>query len=211
MKTPLDKFRPRPDKRLLFFQGFLKKPQQVGSIIPSSRFMERRLVQTIDFTNTRTIVELGTGTGGTTKALLRAMPVDAKLLGMELSPEFIKVLDNIHDARLIPFCGDAEDIANALSKNNLGAPDVVLSGIPFSTMSRKKGLAIVRAIYDVLAPGGRFIAYQFHNRVRELGTQVFGRPKIDMELLNIPPMRVYRWEKSGETAGDPELIRAAGK
>lgn len=195
MKSTFSKLRPRPDKRLLFFQGFLKRPQEVGSIIPSSRFMERRLVQTIDFTNTRVIVELGTGTGGTTKALLRAMPSGAKLLGVEVNPDFIKVLNNIDDPRLIPYCGDAESISNALRENGLSAPDVVLSGIPFSTMSRDKGLAIVEAVYRVLAPGGRFIAYQFHNRVRSLGTQVFGRPKVYMELLNIPPMRVYRWEK----------------
>ena len=200
MRTTLSKLRPRPDKRLLFFQGFLKRPQQVGSIIPSSRFMERRLVQTIDFTNTRVIVELGTGTGGTTKALLRAMPAGAKLLGVEVNPDFIKELHNIDDARLIPHCGDAESIAHALNVNGLGAPDVVISGIPFSTMSREKGLAIVQAVYRVLAPGGRFIAYQFHSRVRSLGTQVFGRPKIYMELLNIPPMRVYRWHKPIQTS-----------
>ncbi len=170
--------------------------------------MERRLVQTIDFTNTRTIVELGTGTGGTTKALLRAMPANTKLLGMEVNPDFIKVLNNIDDDRLIAYCGDAEDISDAITQNNLSAPDVVLSGIPFSTMSREKGLAIVQAIYDALAPGGRFIAYQFHNRVRSLGTQVFGRPKIDMELLNIPPMRVYRWEKPASTNMTYEAIPA---
>jgi len=172
--------------------------------------MERRLVQTIDFTNTRTIVELGTGTGGTTRALLRAMPATTKLLGMEVNPDFIKVLENINDDRLISFCGDAENISQALQDNGLNAPDVVLSGIPFSTMSREKGLAIVQAVYNVLAPGGRFIAYQFHNRVRSLGTQVFGRPKVYMELLNIPPMRVYRWEKTLNGAGETKIAEAAG-
>ena len=35
----------QPDKRLAFFQGFLQRPREVGSIIPSSRFLERRIVR----------------------------------------------------------------------------------------------------------------------------------------------------------------------
>jgi hypothetical protein len=31
--------------------------------------------------------------------------------------------------------------------------------------------------------------------VEEYGTEVFGRASVQTELLNVPPMRVYRWEK----------------
>ena len=62
----IDKLRPQPDDRLAFFQGFLKKPGQVGSIIPSSRFLERRIVRAAGIERARLVVELGPGTGGTT-------------------------------------------------------------------------------------------------------------------------------------------------
>jgi hypothetical protein len=31
--------------------------------------------------------------------------------------------------------------------------------------------------------------------VKILGSEVFGPAQTDMVLLNVPPMRVYRWEK----------------
>ena len=63
----IDKLRPQPDDRLAFFHGFLKKPGQVGSIIPSSRFLERRIVRAAGIQRARLVVELGPGTGGTTR------------------------------------------------------------------------------------------------------------------------------------------------
>ena len=41
--SALSRLRPQEDNRLAFFQGFLKRPREVGSIIPSSRFLERRI------------------------------------------------------------------------------------------------------------------------------------------------------------------------
>ena len=72
--------RPQPDSRFAFLQGFLKRPREVGSIIPSSRFLERRIVRSAGVEDTGIIVELGPGTGGTTRALLRAMKPTSKLL-----------------------------------------------------------------------------------------------------------------------------------
>ena len=77
------KTRPRtgsPDDRLEFLRGFLTKPKEVGSIIPSSRFLERRIIRCADVSHAKVVVELGPGTGGTTRALLRAMAPDARLV-----------------------------------------------------------------------------------------------------------------------------------
>ena len=62
------------DGRLVFIQEFLKHPLQIGSIIPSSRFLERRIVAAAGIASANVVVELGSGTGGITRALLRAMP-----------------------------------------------------------------------------------------------------------------------------------------
>ena len=186
-----------PDKRLAFFQGFLREPQQVGSVIPSSRFLERRLVKISAVRHARTVVELGPGTGGTTHALLRALPAEAKLLAIEIDPRFAAMLRaEITDTRFIAHAGSAEDIAGSLSAYGLPAPEVVISGIPFSTMPARVGENILRAVWSSLAPGGRFVAYQFRDRVAVLGRHILGRPEVDVELLNVPPMRVYCWRKS---------------
>jgi phosphatidylethanolamine/phosphatidyl-N-methylethanolamine N-methyltransferase len=187
---------PRKDHRLAFLRGFLNRPKEVGSIIPSSRFMEKRITKTADLANATLAIELGPGTGGTTKALLAAMGPDAKLLAIEINPDFVDLVQRTNtDPRLIVHHGSAADIPEALTKHGLGAPEVILSGIPFSTMTRQLGRDILRSVYDNLAPGGRFVAYQFRDVVEGLGNNVFGRAKVQTELLNMPPMRVYRWDK----------------
>ncbi len=190
------RFGVRPDKRLAFFQGFLKNPRQVGSVIPSSRFLERRLVQVSEAADAQLVVELGPGTGGTTRAILRAMPKTATLLAIEANPEFAELLDAEPDPRLIVHHGSAEEIGKILKRHQLPAPDVVLSGIPFSTMDDDLGKRILVSVWEALNPDGRFVAYQFRDAVKDIGTELLGDPKTDMELFNIPPMRFYRWNKS---------------
>jgi phospholipid N-methyltransferase len=191
----LDRLRPQPDDRFAFFQGFLKRPKQVGSIIPSSRFLERRVTRTAGLESANLVVELGPGTGGTTRSFLRAMKPDATLLAIEINPHFVDVLGRWTDPRLKVHLGSATDLRPILEKHELPAPDAVLSGIPFSTMPRALGRDIVRAVHDVLPPGGCFVAYQVRDVVEGLGNEVFGHSSKQTELLNVPPMRVYRWEK----------------
>jgi phospholipid N-methyltransferase len=183
--------------RLIFMQEFLKHPFQIGSIIPSSRFLERRVVDATRSASASLVVELGPGTGGITRALLGAMPRHARLLSIEINSHFHKVVSEIDDDRLIAHLGSANELGDILSEYGLGAPDAVVSGIPFSTMSRHAGSQILRTISSQLAPNGRFVAYQVNKRVNTLCQPFLGAGQTTMELLNIPPMRIYQWEKQG--------------
>jgi phospholipid N-methyltransferase len=181
--------------RLAFIQEFLKHPLQIGSIIPSSRFLEQRIVLAAGVASASVVVELGPGTGGTTRAILRAMPPHARLLCIEVNPNFHALLSRIDDERLIRHLGSARDLKEILSRYNLAAPNAVISGIPFSTMSRRLGSEIIETISSVLAPKGRFVAYQASDRVATLCRPILGAGQSATELLNIPPMRIYQWEK----------------
>jgi phospholipid N-methyltransferase len=191
----LSRLRPQPDDRLAFFQGFLKRPREVGSIIPSSRFLERRVTRTARLSDASLAIELGPGTGGTTRSFLASMKPTAKLLAIEINPRFVRVLRRSPDPRLIVHLGSATDLRAILDEHRRPAPDAILSGIPFSTMARPLGHEILRAVHDVLEPGGCFVAYQVRDRVETLGREVFGHPSVQTELLNVPPMRVYHWVK----------------
>lgn len=201
--------RPTADDHLRFFRGFLRKPQQVGSVIPSSRFLERRLVELAELATARTLVELGPGTGGTTRAFLAALPSDARLLAVELDRDFAARLADLRDPRLVVHRGSADDLEAILAQYGLPAPDAVVSGIPFSTMERSVGRQIVAQIARLLTPGGRFVAYQVRGRVGELGAEVFGPPEVVHEPLNIPPVRIFRWRRPPAAAMAPERRASA--
>lgn len=196
--------------RVVFLQEFLKHPYQVASIIPSSRFLERRISQQAAISSAHTVVELGAGTGGTTRAMLRAMPKDAKLLVVEVNARFCELLRRIDDTRLIVHHGNAQELQSALAQHGLPAPDVIVSGIPFSTMGNGTGTQILQAVASALAPGGRFVAYQVSKQVNELASPLLGCARVEVELLNIPPMRIYRWDKAHDCGRTDTLNAGSG-
>ncbi len=189
--------RERSGSRIDFFRGFLKSPKDVGSVIPSSRFMERSIIDYARAERLPVVVELGPGTGGTTRALLDAMSADARLLALDLDPRFTEIIARLGDPRLIPHTGSATDLEQILRLHGLAAADLLVSGIPFSTMPKPVAETIIRAVYDALAPGGAFVAYQFRPEVARLAEPLFGPAlRTEMVMLNIPPMRIWRWEKA---------------
>jgi phospholipid N-methyltransferase len=184
-----------------FLRGFLQHPEQVGSIVPSSRFLEAQLVGAAAIDSAQTVVELGPGTGGTTRALLRAMRPGARLLAIELSPSFHARLTRVlHDPRLILQLGSAEQLIEHLQVWRLPHPDAVVSGIPFSTMPPGIADRIAAAIAQALAPGGRFVAYQVRAHVARFATPYLGGPDKAWSWLNVPPVRVFTWRKASTAA-----------
>lgn len=179
-----------------FLRGFLRNPAQVGSVIPSSPQLEQRLVQCARVHEARTVVELGPGTGGTTRALLAAMQPGAALLGIELDADFFAALQqSIRDPRLVLEHGSAERLGELLAEHRLGAPDAIVSGIPFSTMPAQVSQRIAESIAKVLRPGGRFVAYQVRAHVADFMSPHLGSPEKQWEMMNVPPMRVFTWVK----------------
>src|SRR3984957_21025370 len=86
---------------LLFARNFLHHPKMLGSIVPSSRFLVRRLLAPIDWSEARVIVEYGPGIGVVTWQILRRMRPDAVLIVIETNPEFVAFLRSaITDVRL---------------------------------------------------------------------------------------------------------------
>jgi len=181
---------------LVFLQEFLKHPLQIGSIIPSSRFLERRVVEAAGVASANVIVELGPGVGGVTRAMLKAMPRHAKLLSVEINPHFNRLVNKIEDERLIAHLGSASELKKIISQYGLEPPDAIVSGIPFSTMSRSTGSQILEAVSSLLPPNGRFVAYQVNNHVATLCKPFLGSGQTSTEFLNIPPMRIFQWVKN---------------
>ena len=196
-----------------FLRAFLKSPRIVGSVIPSSSFLERRIVTAAEPETASVVVELGVGTGGTTRSLLKAMQPKARLLAIERTAEFVDMLRHAADPRLEVVHGCASSIGDEMKRRGYLNADAVVSGIPFSTLPKGLAAEIVMAIYRVLAPGGRFVAYQFTDRVADYVRPVMGTPAVEHELRNVPPVRIFTWRKQGvaEPAAMPAVETTAAR
>lgn len=181
---------------LQFLKAFLREPNAIASIVPSSKRLIGRAVDNARLSEAKCVVELGPGTGGSTRVLLSQMSPKARLLTIEMNAECHEHLRrNVIDARLQSECTSAENLVELIAAHRLPAPDAIISGIPFSTMPVEVGDRIAAAIAASLAPGGRFVAYQWTPRVADRTIPYLGEPKREWELFNIPPMRVFTWVK----------------
>ncbi len=199
---------------LTFLREFLHHPAELGTFLPSSRFLESRIVRLGGLQDDSVVVELGPGVGGTTAAILKQLPATARLIAIELNPDFIGPLNAIGDPRLIVHHGCAEELREVLDRHRLESADVIFSGIPFSTIPAEVGRSILEGVWSSLGPGGRFIAYQLRSQVKKLARDFMGEPDVEFEFLNLPPLWVYRWLKAPELvaetadAMEPALVPA---
>lgn len=179
-----------------FLRGFLERPSEVASVVPSSVVLEARVVHQAEVSQARCVVELGPGTGGTTRALLKALPADARLLAIDVNPTFCaRLRRELDDPRLVVHLGSANSLGEILLQHALPAPDAVVSGIPFSTLPDSVARRIAASIHAALAPGGRMVAYQWRPHVARYLTPQLGTPLTTWVWRNVPPMRVFRWVK----------------
>ena len=179
----------------IFLGALIARPREVASVVPSSQELEDGLSRLVEEYAPSLVVELGPGTGGTTRALLRSLSADAKLIAIEIVPEFIEELRRVDDPRLIVCQGDAAELSRILSESEVKHVDLVVSGIPVSTMRPSVAKALVSDIHRSLAPGGRFVTYQVRDTVIEIAAELFNAPRVSLVFWNVPPLRLYQFAK----------------
>jgi len=177
---------------LLFARNFFRHPRMLGSIVPSSRFLIRQLLEPINWARARVIVEYGPGVGGITAEVLRRMRPDAALIAIEMNPDFVTYLTgSITDARLRVVQGSAVEVDEILRRFGFTRADYIISGIPFSTIAADLRERILRKTCEALAPGGAFLVYQFSTRVLHDLKRVFGYVGRKFEPLNVLPAHLF--------------------
>lgn len=184
--------RTRSGDALLFARNFFRHPRMLGSIIPSSRFLIRQLLQPIDWAAARVIVEYGPGVGSITAEILARMRPDATLIAIETNPEFVRFLGTAFpDDRLRVMAGSAESVDEILRRLGYEHANYIISGIPFSTISAELRERILRKTSVALAPGGSFLVYQFSTRVLPDLQRIFHYVKRKFEPLNVLPAHLF--------------------
>jgi phospholipid N-methyltransferase len=179
-------------------RGFLKNPVMVGSIIPSSKVLIEKMLEPVDWANTRLFVEFGPGVGTFTRPVLKRLGPDATLVTIDTNPDFTRYLkESVDDERLVAVTGSAADVEEILADRKLGSADYVLSGLPFSTLPPGVGEDIAEATANVIRPGGAFLVYQFSPKVLDFIRPHFAPIERGFEWINVPPATLF-WAYKGE-------------
>lgn len=176
----------------LFFKGFVKHPRMVGAIAPSSHWVVEAMLDKVDWANCDLFVEYGPGVGTFCQTVLDRLNPDARLLVIDLNPDFINYLSNeFRDNRFIPVHGSAANVGQIIKDAGFDHADYVLSGLPFSTLPNNLGPVIAEETAKAIRTGGAFLVYQYRARARDFMAPHF--PTIDQsfEWRNLPPCHLF--------------------
>lgn len=184
--------RPRAANAALFLRRWLANPLQMGSVVPSSATLCRRIAAEVERGPQDYVLELGAGTGVLSRALLQhGVPPD-RLIVVEIVPEMAEHLrETLPGVRVV--CGDAFDLAGCVPAEARHRIATVICGIPLVLLplERQRGfLASVAAV----APGRGFLLYSYCITSplpwRKLGLAAQRRA---WTPRNFPPASVWRY------------------
>ncbi len=176
----------------LFFRRWLANPLQMGSVVPSSPALCRRIAAQTKAGPDEIVVELGAGTGVVSRALIEGGLAPEKLYVVEIVPDMARHLRAaLPGAQVIE--GDARRLPQLIPAEFHGRIGTVVVGIPLVLLPVAEQRRFIDAI-EAVAPGQGFILYSYcvtsplpwktHGLVprREAWTP-----------LNVPPASVWRY------------------
>lgn len=174
-----------------FTAELLRNPRSVGAVCPSGEQLSGDMAALIPAEGTGLIVEIGAGTGAVTAAMLQRGIASERLLILERSPFFCRLLrQKFPHLRIVQ--GDAARLASYIPS---GAKiDAVVSSVPLMSLPGMVRSAILRQIRDLVQPGGCVIQYTYllwgPSPFRRVGYACDRRRFV---LRNLPPARLERF------------------
>jgi phosphatidylethanolamine/phosphatidyl-N-methylethanolamine N-methyltransferase len=180
----------------LFFRRWMANPLQMGSIVPSSPALCRRVVKHTHYAEDEAVLELGAGTGVISQALLDGGLKPERLFVVEIVPDMaLHLREKLPGAKVIE--GDARRLPALIPQEWHGRIGTVVVGIPLVLLPIPEQRRFIDAIQAV-APGRGFILYSYCV-TSPLPWQKHGLvPKREAWTpLNFPPASVWRYTPAG--------------
>lgn len=180
----------------MFFRRWLANPLQMGSVVPSSPALCRRIVQHTQREPDEAVLELGAGTGVVSRALLAGgVPAD-RLFVVEIVPDMAT-----HLRRVLPGVqvieGDARRLPELVPPQWHGRIGTVVCGIPLVLLPRKEQRRFIDAI-EAVAPGRGFLHFSYCvTSPLPLRPHGLSGQREAWTPLNFPPASVWRYTPLG--------------
>lgn len=192
-----------------FFLRWLRRPARLGAVVPSGPALAAALAAEIDTEAPGAVVELGSGTGRVTAALLEAGVEPDALVAIEREASFCALLvARFPGARVVR--GDARALERLLERNQVGAIKAVVSSLPLLNLSERERCAVLSQAAAALEPDGVLVQYTYGpaepvsaSLRAELG--LIGE-RTHWVLANLPPAAIWRYRRADSA---PDLPRAA--
>jgi phospholipid N-methyltransferase len=185
--------------RLAFLAAALRRPGQVGAVLPSSVPLARVLAAVVPRTGAPVVVELGPGTGAVTDVIDARLPRGARHLAVELDGRMAAYLQRAHPG-LEVVQGDAAKLGPLLAERGVERAAAVVSGLPWSLFDEETQVSILEQVAGLIGPDGAFTTFAYLHgmalaaarRFREALHQTFEEVVVTATVWrNLPPAFGY--------------------
>jgi phosphatidylethanolamine/phosphatidyl-N-methylethanolamine N-methyltransferase len=179
----------------LFMRRWLANPMRMGTIVPSSPALCRRVVHCAWPQPGGVVLELGAGTGVMSRALLDAGLPPERLVAVEIDRMLANRLrDTLGHVTVLE--GDARALPDLLPRHFHGRIKSVVCGIPLVLLPAVEQRRFIDAMQTV-APGRGFLHYSYcvTSPLPARRHQLAARREA-WTPLNFPPASVWRYTNS---------------
>ena len=150
-----------------------------------------KVLEPIDFSKVKNIVEFGTGDACITREILSRMSSDAKLISFEINDKFYEMNKGLKDPRFSLIHDSATELHKHCDENGMEQLDVVVSSIPVSLISKEDTAKIMQAMVDRLGPNGIYVQLQYSLVSKKVYEANFKQVKYSFMPISVPPAFVY--------------------
>lgn len=185
---------------LAFLSGFLRRPGQVGAVLPSSPQLAEAMVEWIDWENAKAVAEFGPGTGVFTELIQRRKLEHTAFFAVERSPQFARrVRERCPGVHV--FEDSVQNVVDHCAQLDVQQLDAVICGLPWASFPADLQRDCLDALFSVLRPGGQFATFAYWqgmllpaaHRFRQLLGDYFDPIERSRTVWrNVPPAFVYR-------------------
>lgn len=177
-----------------FLKQYIKNPQNIGAIAPSTKYLAKEMIKGIDFDNTKCIVEYGAGTGVFTEEIVKNASKKTKIFVFETNYTFYMELKNKYKIypNVIVMNESAEKAHYCLQNNNIKNVDYIISGLPFTSLPKQTSNRIIENTKNLLHSNGEFRTFQYSLLKKKLFENHFSNISHTKIYKNVPPAYVLR-------------------
>ncbi len=143
-----------------FLAEYILKPGTIGAIAPSSPELAEQMVEWLDFTRSKAIVEYGPGTGVFTEAVLARRAPECKFFAIEMNPEFVKLLRRQFPGVHI-YQDSVGNVRALCDREGVSHVDCIVCGLPWASFPDDLQKELLDAMMTVLRPGGQFVTFAY--------------------------------------------------
>lgn len=181
-----------------FFGLWLQKPLRIAAVCPSGERLGDAIARLADFARPGWVLELGAGTGGLTRGLLRAGCPIERLVALEAEPRLVALLER-RFAGLQTIVGDAVELDRLLGKHGIDRLATVVSSLPIKWFPLARQRAVVAPCFERLGPGGHFlqITNAFSSPLARGALGIDGHEAARV-WRNLPPAQVWMYRPSAK-------------